>query len=56
MTVGWKAGKTNNRFPSLPTALANRFRDLHIPTAPATGHLSLKTKPERSSPLPTCLP
>ncbi len=45
--------ETNNRFPSLSAALANRFRDLHIPTAPATGPLSLKTK--RRSPLPTCL-
>src|SRR5712691_2840658 len=30
----WKARKTKPRFPSLPTALGNRCRDSHIPTAP----------------------
>src|SRR5947209_7892453 len=31
----WKTRKTKTRFPSLPTALGNRSRDSHIPTAPA---------------------
>jgi hypothetical protein len=58
MTDGWKAGKTKNRFPSLPTVLGNRPRDFHIPTAP-TVLSSLKTKTdnkERSTPLPTTPP
>jgi hypothetical protein len=29
----WKARKTKSRFPSLPTALGNRWRDSHLPTA-----------------------
>ena len=29
----WKAWKTKNRFPTLSTALGNRCRDSHIPTA-----------------------
>ena len=56
MTGGWKAGKTKNRFPSLPTAPGNRWRDFHIPTAP-TVLSSLKTNnTERSTPLPTTPP
>jgi hypothetical protein len=50
MTVGRKARKTTKRFPSLPTALGNRWRDFHIPTAPITVSPSLKTNTERSSP------
>jgi hypothetical protein len=52
MTVEWKVRKTKNRFPSLSTALGNRGSDSHIPTAPTAGPPSLKTKTERSSPLP----
>ena len=39
MTGGWKARKTKSRFPSLPTALGNRWRDSHIPTAPAAPYI-----------------
>jgi hypothetical protein len=52
MTAGWKARKTRNRFPSLPTVLGNRWRDSHIPNAP-TASPSLKAKIERSLTLPT---
>lgn len=55
MTVGWETRKTKKRFPSFPTVLGNRWRDSHIPTAPTAVPSSLKTQPERNSPLPTLL-
>jgi hypothetical protein len=54
MTVGWEGKKTRKRFPTLPTALGNRWGDFHIPTAPTPVPSSPKTKTERSSPLPSC--
>jgi hypothetical protein len=44
MTVEWKARKTKNRFPSPSTALGNRCRDSHIPTAPTRWSPSLKNQ------------
>src|SRR5580658_4531001 len=46
MTVGWKGGKTKNRFPSLTTALGNRCCDSHIPTGRRLFHLSQNRKPK----------
>jgi hypothetical protein len=46
MTAGWKERKTKGRFPSLPTALGNRCRDSHIPTAPTGSLFISKTKPK----------
>lgn len=46
MTVPWKAWKTNPRFSTLPTAPWKSLRDSHIPTAPATGPIYLKQKPD----------
>jgi hypothetical protein len=46
MTVDWKVRKTKNRFSSLSTALANRCRDSHIPTAPTAGPLLSKPNPK----------
>jgi len=40
MTGGGKRGKTQNRFPSLSTALGNRCRDSHIPTASTNWYIS----------------
>jgi len=57
MTVGGKARKTKNRFPSLPTALGNRLRDSHIPTAPTAPLLSQNhTRKESLRYRPACLP
>jgi hypothetical protein len=47
----WKERKTKRRFPSLSTALGNRCRDSHIPTAPTSAAVSLKIKTERTPPL-----
>jgi hypothetical protein len=46
MTRGWKVRKTKNRFPTLPTALGNRCRDSHIPTAPTGSLFKSKTNPK----------
>ncbi len=43
----WTKRKTNTRFPSLPTALGNRCRDSHIPTAPTPRHLHTHRKEPR---------
>ena len=46
MTAGWKAWKTQNRFPTLPTDLGNRYRDSHIPTAPTGSFVLPKLNPK----------
>ena len=44
----WKAWKTKNRFSTLPTALGNRCRDSHIPTA-STSILLYKGEAKKTS-------
>ena len=41
-----KHRKTKSRFPDFSTALGNRFRDSHIPTAPAAIHLYMAAEAE----------
>ena len=53
----WKAWKTKNRFPTLPTSpleiLAQRRRDFHIPTAPATRAVEKMENQKQVSHFPT---
>jgi len=50
----WTPRKTKPRFPSAPTALGNRWRDSHIPTA-ATSQWK-NGKPKAGFPLSHCPP